>query len=577
MSHKLPVGSKVSQKQVGWTAISCVALAILSLAYIMPTQVNSAIKAVNQKTNIGLPELPARGFNLGLDLQGGVHLVYRADTEKIPVADRLNAVEGVRDVIERRVRGGLGVAEPIVQTTQVGEERRLIVELPGVKDTKEAIRMIGETPVLEFKIQNNAPERSLTSAEEKQLLALNVAAEKKIRTALSELNRGKNFVDVANQYSEDEVSKKDGGNIGFITLASEPEMYQWAEKHKDNEWSKEPIKAADGYNIVKRISSRPGQFSASSTDYQVARIFTKISNRNDIVPPADQWKSTGLSGKQLKRAEVVEDSRSGQAEVSLSFDDEGTKLFAQITAANVGKPIAIFLDGEPISVPRVNEPITEGKAIISGNFSFTEARDLSQRLNSGALPVPIELISQEAVGASLGADSLAKSFAAGYYGIALVMLFMVFYYRFPGFVSVIALAMYAIFTLAIFKLIGATLTLAGIAGFIMSVGMAVDANVLVFERLKEELRAGKSLTFALEEAFIRAWSSVRDSNITTLISCVFLIWFGVGFVQGFAITLALGVLVSIFTAIVVTRSFMRLTSARFPEAGNILFLGHRKE
>ncbi|KKW08095.1 MAG: Preprotein translocase subunit SecD [Candidatus Kaiserbacteria bacterium GW2011_GWA2_49_19] len=297
----------------------------------------------------------------------------------------------------------------------------------------------------------------------------------------------------------------------------------------------------------------------------------------DIVPPADDWKSTGLSGKQLKRAEVTQDYRTGQAQVSLNFDDEGARMFADITSRNVGKTVAIFLDGLPISAPTVNEAIMTGSAVISGNFDLQEARLLSQRLNSGALPVPVELISQQKVDATLGADSLAKSLKAGIVGFIAVALFAILYYRLPGLVAVVALGFYSILSLAIFRIIGVTLTLSGIAGFILSVGMAVDANVLVFERLKEELRWGKSLRLACEEAFVRAWPSIRDSNITTLISCGILIWFGVGFVQGFAVTLAIGVLVSMFTAITVTRALLRAVNRMYKkDEANILFLGHRK-
>jgi len=260
----------------------------------------------------------------------------------------------------------------------------------------------------------------------------------------------------------------------------------------------------------------------------------------------------------------------------LKFDDEGTKLFSDITTRNVNKPVAIFLDGTPISIPRVNEPITSGSAVITGGFTLTEAKLLAQRLNSGALPVPVELVSQQTVDASLGADSLTKSLKAGLAGFLAVILFMVIYYRLPGILAVLALSVYAALSLAIFKLIGVTLTLSGIAGFILSVGMAVDANVLIFERLKEELRLGKSLRTSMEESFVRAWPSIRDSNITTLISCVFLIWLSGGFVQGFAVTLSIGVLVSMFTAITVTRAILRFVCPWFKEEGNRLFWGYTK-
>jgi preprotein translocase subunit SecD len=311
--------------------------------------------------------------------------------------------------------------------------------------------------------------------------------------------------------------------------------------------------------------------------YNVARVYIKTKSKTDVVPAQTQWKNTGLSGKQLKRAEVSSNSQTGDIQVALKFDETGTKLFADLTTRNIGKPIAIFLDGSPISVPKVNVAITSGEAVIEGGFTLSEAKLLAQRLNSGALPVPVELVSQEKVDATLGVDSLNKSLYAGLIGFLLVMIFMIIYYRFPGVLAVVALGVYAGLSLMILKLIGATMTLSGIAGLVLSIGMAVDANVLVFERMKEELRSGKTLRNAMEEAFLRAWPSIRDSNITTLISCAFLVWFGGGFVQGFAVTLAIGVLVSMFTAVTVTRTIMRFTVTWFSEYGNWMFLGHKKQ
>jgi preprotein translocase subunit SecD len=233
-------------------------------------------------------------------------------------------------------------------------------------------------------------------------------------------------------------------------------------------------------------------------------------------------------------------------------------LFADITTRNVGKRIAIFLDGQILSAPTVNTPITDGQAIITGQFTVQSAKDLVTRLNAGALPVPIKLVQQENVGATLGLQSVRKSVGAGLIGFAIVALFMIIYYRLPGVLAVIALSIYTALSLAIFKLFGITLTLAGIAGFILSIGMAVDANILIFERTKEELRKGKTLALAVEDGFNRAWLSVRDSNFSSLITTFILGYFGSSIIRGFAITLALGIIVSMFTAITVTRTFLRM-------------------
>lgn len=681
MAKTSNVAKNLTRSQVKWRVIAVAVLFLVSLILVVPGVFNRGIGWVNGKIDLGIPNIPDRGFNLGLDLQGGAHLQYAAKVDSIPPAERTAAVEGVRDVIERRVRGGLGVSEPMVQTTRVGEEYRVIVELPGIANITDAIKMIGETPVLEFKTENTEPARELTAEEKKSMDAFNVAANKKIKGAQSELSKNNDFLAVVSKYSEDEKLKKENGNIGFIDETIYPEIYAWAKTHAVGTFStKEIITTTDGLNLVKKISERDGtkrvtashllicwkgtelcgseiskedakakiealkkeataknftdlaktnstepgasesggdlgtfttgqmlpEFETAAFDakvgdivgpietkygyhliyksgeeipkeYEMARVFVKTQKASDILPPTDQWKFTGLTGKQLKKAEVLQDNRNGMIQVSLQFNDEGSKLFADITEKNVNKLVAIFLDGEPISIPRVNEPILDGSAVISGDFKWDEAKLLAQRLNSGALPVPVELIGQQKVDATLGADSMNSSFKAGLIGLVIVMLFMILYYRLPGLISVFSLMIYAALTLAIFKLIGVTLTLSGIAGFILSIGMAVDANVLVFERLKEELRFGKSLRSATEEAFLRAWSSIRDSNITTFISCIFLIWIGTGFVQGFAVTLFIGVLASMFTAIAITRNLMRWLFGFFKhDQANSMFLGYKK-
>lgn len=276
------------------------------------------------------------------------------------------------------------------------------------------------------------------------------------------------------------------------------------------------------------------------------------------VNPNDAYVATGLTGKQFKKATLDFDQRTGAPQITLQFDADGTRLFAQITQANIGKTVAIFLDGQVLSAPVVQSAITSGQAVITGQFTVQQAKELVTRLNSGALPVPIKLLSQQDVGATLGLASVHKSIEAGLIGFAVIALFMIIYYRLPGFLAVIALTIYTILSLAIFKIFGITLTLAGIAGFILSIGMAVDANILIFERMKEELRKGKTLQQSVEDGFARAWLSVRDSNFSSLITTFILGYFGSSIIRGFAITLALGILVSMFTAITVTRTFLRL-------------------
>ena len=409
---------------------SIILISLALFVYVSPSAVNRGIGFTNQYLPSWLgpiPSVPAQPFTLGLDLLGGAHLLYQADFSGLAAdIDRASAMQGVRDVVERRVNF-FGVAEPVVQ---ISGSDRLIVEIAGVKDVNEAIKLIGETPFLEFKEQ-------------------------------------------------------------------------------------------------------------SATD-------------------PNAWISTGLSGKQLKRALVSFDPQTGRPQVSLELNDEGAKLFADITRRNLGKPVAIFLDGVPISIPVVQSEIVDGSAVISGNFTAPESKLLATRLNSGALPVPIKLISQQTIGASLGQESLQNSMNAGVWGLILVGLFMIAFYRLPGVTSLLALGVYLLITLSVYKALPVTLTLAGVAGFILSLGMALDANVLIFARMKEELSAGRSLSAAMAEGFRRSWPSIRDSHVTAFISALVLYAFTASIVRGFALTLGTGVIISLFTSIVVTRTFLRV-------------------
>ncbi|NEP16461.1 MAG: protein translocase subunit SecD, partial [Leptolyngbya sp. SIO4C1] len=268
-------------------------------------------------------------------------------------------------------------------------------------------------------------------------------------------------------------------------------------------------------------------------------------------------------GDKLRDALARPIGTSNAWEVVLEFNDEGGDLFAQLTRdiAGTGRSIGIFLDNDLISAPVVDVQyaqtgITGGSAVISGNFTAESARDLEIQLRGGALPLPVEVVENRTVGATLGRDSIQRSLYAGVSGLVLVLIFMAIYYRLPGLLADLALVIYAILTWAAYSLLGVTLTLPGIAGFILSIGMAVDANVLIFERTREELRAGKTLYRSVESGFYRAFSSILDSNVTTLIACAALFWFGAGLVKGFALTLAIGVLISLFTALTCSRTLL---------------------
>lgn len=512
-------------------------------------------------------------LHLGLDLQGGAQLQYVANLKDIPEGDRESAIKGTRDVIERRVNA-LGVSEPVVQTNKVGTERRLIVELAGVKDVNQAIKAIGETPVLEFKQQQAAPkqeqDKTTQEVKKKQELEFNNAQIGRAKVALSRVKKNlADFPKIADELSEDpgnsgaEGAKK-GGDLGWVKKgALVPEFdKQIFEILKDNQTSQGLIETQFGWHIIQRLEERKNE--AGETEVHSRHILFKKWADPDVANPQAVWANTQLSGKHIKRAQVQFDPNTGLPIVGLTFNDEGAKLFEQITEANVGKQVAIFLDGGIISAPTVQQKITGGNAVITGNFTLVESRQLVQRLNAGALPVPITLIAQQTVGPTLGKTSVEKSFFAALIGIILVGVFMIGVYRLPGMISVVSLAIYIAVVLALFKLFSVTLTLAGIAGFIMSIGMAVDANVLIFERMKEELRKGQGLTTAIHEGFIRAWPSIRDSNISGLITALLLLWLGSSSIKGFAITLSIGIIISIFSAVTVSRIFLLLISAMKP-------------
>ena len=275
-----------------------------------------------------------------------------------------------------------------------------------------------------------------------------------------------------------------------------------------------------------------------------------------VIDPYAQYQDTDLTGRYLQKATLDFDQTTGEPIVDLQFNAAGSKLFEDMTKANIGKTIAIFLDGSPISIPTVNQAITGGQAQISGGFTIDEAKTLVGRLNSGALPVPISLLSTQTIGPSLGAQAAQAGVKAGIIGFLAIALFLILWYRLPGVIAVVALSIYAAVMLAIFKLVPVTLTAAGIAGFIISIGIAVDANVLIFERIKEELRAGHTIAEGIKHGFSRAWLSIRDSNISSMITAVILYWFGTSLIQGFALTFLIGVLVSMISAISITRLFL---------------------
>lgn len=337
------------------------------------------------------------------------------------------------------------------------------------------------------------------------------------------------------------------------------------------------IQTSEFNNTYRLIVELPGIKDINQAISLIGQT-AQLDFREDLeaTPGAETFRflPTGLTGKDLKKANVTfsqSGNNTGQPEVSLEFTEAGAKKFGEITQRNLGRQLAIFLDNQPVTTPVVNEAILSGQARISGNFTAKSASILTTQLNAGALPVPVKIIEQKNISATLGSDSVRKSIIAGSIGLGLVALFMILLYGINGFLADVALVIYGLITLAIYKLIPITLTLPGIAGFILTIGMAVDSNILIFERLKEELRAGlpaqagRPFSIALELAFGRAWDSIKDANMATIITSLILInplnfnWLNTsGLVRGFALTLLIGVIISLFTGIIVTRTFMRL-------------------
>jgi preprotein translocase subunit SecD len=405
--------------------------------YKIPSQINFTVFGLNVKRDFTT--------KLGLDLKGGSNLVFEADTAKIKKEDLTDALNSARDVIERRVNF-FGVTEPQIQTVQSGNVYRLSVDLPGISDYEEAIKLIGQTAQLQFKELGQA-------------------------------------------------------------------------------------------NVV-----------ATSTP-----VFLQLT------------KDTGLSGIHITKATVEFDSQTGKPQVGLKFNKQGADLFAQITKRNIGKPVGIFLDNLPLTTPVVQSEILDGSAVISGTFTTDEAKKLVIAINSGALPLPIKLVEQKNIGPTLGEIEVKKSVYAGTIGLMMVLLFMILYYRRLGLIASLGLIIYGLISLFIFKAIPVVLTLPGVAGFILSIGMAVDSNILIFERIKEEQRKGKDFDIAVKLGFGRAIDTIKDANVTTLtvafilfnpLNWQFLPQFGM--VRGFALTLAIGVGTSLFTGVVITKRLIAM-------------------
>jgi protein-export membrane protein SecD len=515
---------------------------------------------------------------LGLDLQGGVHLEYQADVSGIADDQRDDALSAVQAVIERRVNA-FGVGEPVVQIAQSGEEYRIIVEIPGVKDVEEAKDVIKETPTLEFR--EEYPEGDTTV--EDTLSELNNPSQERARETLERAMNGEDFSELAKELSQDPGSKENGGDLDFVKrgeFVPEFDEVLFNEENPVGQVYPELVESDFGWHIIK-IEERRGE--GDEREVRARHIlFQKITP--DMVPSL-QFKATELTGKYLEDASVDFGGVQGigNPQIVLQFDSEGKEIFRELTERNVGKQLAIFIDNQLVTAPVIQEVIPGGTATITGSYTLEEAQELKSRLDEGALPLPLELVGQQSVEASLGAQDLEKSLVAGLFGLLVVVVYMVVYYRLLGVLASFSLILYSGMLISLFKFSTIpgwdwpiTLTLSGIAGFILSIGMAVDANILIFERIREELRYKKRFESAVREGFKRAWTSIRDGNISTLLTALILVWIGTGFVQGFALILALGVSLSMFTAIVIVRTLLKAMPSDFIDKHLWLIIRRKK-
>jgi len=606
-------------------------------------------------------------YNLGLDLRGGTQLVYDIDLSKVPKERESDVINGVEEVIRRRV-DGLGVSEPVIQNSSVGAKKHVLVELPGISDIQQAIDIVGKVVQLKFSEEKTSftadelkaiEEKNVKLKEEatatldklkttKDLTLEKAATDTKLglftkagkdlvlvsslgmemasaleskdvkddtlypeiiesedqysivyvdkiettkenevdlshilvsfqgaervaadvtrtkeealiraKEAQSKITAGTDFATASDEYSDDTVAKADKGELtepikGDVS-PYDKDFTIAAQKLTKGQVS-EPVLTPFGYHIIKARDIR---------EVDVKKVLMdQLSFKKESTVPTG-WSETALTGEHFDFASASFDPNTLAPMVNIQFNDKGKKLFEDITTRNLNKPIAIFLDDKPIIgtdvyAPTVQSKISDGKAVITGLRSLEEASQLAQNLNTGAIPAPISLIGQSNVGATLGHDAMMQALKAGLIGLIILALYISLYYRLSGLIAILALFIYAVLLSGVINLIGVTLTLAGLAGVILSIGMAVDANVLIFERMKEELALGKDLNLALDEGFNRAWSSIRDSNVSSLITCAILFMFGTGIIRGFALTLAIGILISMFTAITVTRTFLKI-------------------
>lgn len=575
-----------------WRVLLVLASLIVSVWILYPT-IRLYRMTPDQRAHLDpaeLDRLKARALRLGLDLQGGMHLVLELDDSKLgPGADRKDVLDRALEIVRNRI-DQFGVTEPVVQAAG---DKRIIVELAGIDDLQRAQEIVSKAAVLEFKMVRPGSEaRRLIERMDLELARrAGVTQTDTMNPDLEDEDADSTAADTsAAPKAAEAASAADTAGTGFDTGTDSASGVL-------GDWALADIKETGGHPLASRIQIVPRQgrvatnevsFVAESEFSRVDRYLTWLAANTNVIPGDVEWHwdagtsgdaSSGgpirylylLNARPELTGEVLEDARpqpdqssniAGNFMVNFDLDRNGRRLFARTTGENVGKLMAIVLDGRVKSAPEIHEKIRGGTASISGSFTAQEAADLAVVLRAGALPVPLTIEEQRAVGPSLGRDSIDMGSRAIAYGFVAVLIFMLIYYRVAGGIAVFALFLNLLLMLAAVVSLDAVLTLPGIAGFVLTVGMSVDANVLIYERVREEMRAGQTFRNAVSRGYSRVFLTIFDANLTTLFAAVALLWFGTGPIKGFAVTLSLGIIISMFTALFVTRLVFDLLMRR---------------
>jgi protein-export membrane protein SecD len=497
-----------------WKLLSVVAATLLSLYFLFPSYRYYSLDATHrsQLPHDQLGELRRKAIHLGLDLQGGMHLLLEVDRSRLSTAEAKDATDRAMEVLRNRI-DQFGVAEPLVQ--RQGDDR-IVVQLPGLTDRQRARDLLGKTALLEFKLVR-------TAAEVKSLF-------QRLDSFLASRGAGASM-DTLLQRQPLTSHVLDLNTSAFIRLEDLPAV--------------ERMLATTGLDSILPSDTQL-LWGADDANYQ------DVTGRSLYVLKRESEMTGGSIATAVARI-GLDQTNPGAWGVSMTMTPHGRADFARVTGNNVGRQLAIVLDGRVSSAPVIRERIPSGDASIHGSFTIDQAKDLSIVLRAGALPAPVRIVEERSVGPSLGADSIQQGLMAGLVGSALVVVFMAMYYRLSGLIAIVALILNILYVVASMAYLGATLTLPGIAGLVLTIGMAVDANVLIFERMREELRNQKSVRQSVELGYNRAFRTILDANITTLISALFLFQFGTGPIKGFAVTLSIGLIANMFTAVLFTR------------------------